>query len=193
MPPAWLTDTFAAFMLVVAVASAARLVAARPWRHGAVVADIGISHLLMAIAMAGVLASSLATLGNTAWAVVFGVLTVWFACRVVRDARINGVRALAGGRYTPHLLRSAVMLYVFLAVTAVGSGSGMSGMPGMGGSSGTTMQMLRYPTLAFIFALMLIGYTVWDLDHLRGSRHGLGDTETAAIGVTMALVLLLTI
>jgi hypothetical protein len=172
MPPAWLTDIFAAFMLVVAVISAARLVAVRPWRRGAVVIDTDISHLLIAIAMAGMLTSSLATLGNTAWAAVFGVLTAWFAYRVVRDIRANGARALAGGQCAPHLVHGGAMLYVFLAVTA-GSSSSMPGMAGMSGSSGATMQALRYPTLTFVFALILIGYTIWDLDQLNGLRHGL--------------------
>jgi hypothetical protein len=193
MPPAWVADIFATFMLVVAAVSAARLVAARPWRRGAVVVDTDVSQLLTAIAMAGVLASGLAILGNTAWAVVFGVLTAWFAYRVVRDARVNGARALAGDQSAPHLAHGAAMLYMFLALTTM-SGSSMAGM-----APGTTMQGLRFPTLAFVFALILIGYTVWDLDQmhgfmralaaavtlprqpaLAGATGGTGNTETAA-------------
>ena len=34
MIPSWVLDVFAAIMLVVAAVSAARLVAARPWRRG---------------------------------------------------------------------------------------------------------------------------------------------------------------
>ena len=37
MIPTWIFDLLAAFMLVVAAVSAARLVAARPWRHGSVI------------------------------------------------------------------------------------------------------------------------------------------------------------
>jgi hypothetical protein len=37
MTPAWILDIFAALMLVVAAVSAARLVAARPWRRVAAV------------------------------------------------------------------------------------------------------------------------------------------------------------
>ena len=164
MPPAWLTDIFAALMLAVAAVSAARLVAARPWRRDAVITDTDIAHLLMGVAMAGMLASGLVTLSNTAWAAVFAVLTAWFAVRVVRDARANGVRALAAGHCAPHLVHSAAMLYMFLAITT----SGGSGMAGMGGSGSGSMQMLRYPTLAFAFAIVLIGYTAWDLDQLPG-------------------------
>jgi uncharacterized membrane protein YfcA len=131
MPPAWVTDIFAALMLVVAAVSAARLVAARPWRRGAVVVDTDVSQLLTAIAMAGMLASGLATFRNAAWAVVFGVLTAWFAYRVVRDARVNGARALAGDQCAPHLAHGAAMLYMFLATTTVA----MAGMPGMSAST----------------------------------------------------------
>jgi uncharacterized membrane protein YfcA len=87
-------------MLFVAAVSAARLVAARPWQRGAVVTDSDIAHLLMAVAMAGMLVASLTTLPNSAWEVIFGLLTAWFAYRVTRDARANGIRALAGGHCT---------------------------------------------------------------------------------------------
>jgi hypothetical protein len=56
MIPSWILDILAAIMLVVAAVSAGRLVAARPWPHGAgraALADIDVAHLLMAIAMAG--------------------------------------------------------------------------------------------------------------------------------------------
>jgi hypothetical protein len=173
MPPAWILDIFAALMLVVAAVSVARLVAARPWQRGAVITDTDISHLLMGLAMAGMLAASLTTLSNTAWAVVFGVLTAWFAYRVVRDIRASGVRALAGGHCAPHLVHSGAMLYMFLALTAAATGG--TGMGGMGGSSGST---LTYPTLAFAFALILIGYTVYDLDQLSALRQGLAVAVT---------------
>src|SRR5271167_4437658 len=99
MIPAWILDIFAAVMLVVAAVSATRLVAARPWPGGpgVALADIDIAHLLMAIAMAGMLVASLQTLPNGAWEVIFGLMTAWFAYRVLRDARVSGFRALAGG------------------------------------------------------------------------------------------------
>jgi len=183
MPPAWILDIFGALMLVVAAVSAARLVAVRPWRRGAVITDTDISHLLMGLAMAGMLASSLTTLSNTAWEVIFGVLTAWFTYRVVRDARANGVRALAGGHCAPHLVHSGAMLYMFLAPTgsAMSGGSGMSGMGG-----GSAMQTLKYPTLAFVFAIVLIGYTVWDLDQLSALRHGLTAAVAGAAGPVLA-------
>ena len=181
--PAWILDIFAALMLVVAAVSAARLVAARPWVRGGAAAgpagpDVDVAHLLMAIAMAGMLTASLTTLPNTAWDVIFGLMTAWFAWRVWRDSRANGVRALAGGHCAPHLVHSAAMLYMFTALAAPGGGSGMAGM---GASAGSAMQTLEYPTLAFIFALILVGYSAWDLDQLSGRRYVL-----AGAGVPLA-------
>jgi Domain of unknown function (DUF5134) len=183
MTPAWILDIFAAIMLVVAAISAARLLEARPWQRGAVITDTDVSHLLMGIAMAGMLAPSLTTLPNDAWAVVFGVLAVWFGYRVARDYQASGARALAVGHCAPHLVHSAAMLYMFLAITAPAA-SGGAGMAGMGGTSG--MSTLSVPTLGFLFALILIGYTIWDLDQLSSLRHGFA---AAVAGVaTPALV-----
>ena len=46
-----------------------------------------------------------------------------------------------------------------------------SGMAGMGGTG--RMSTLHGPTLAFLFALILIGYTIWDLDQLASLLRGL--------------------
>jgi Domain of unknown function (DUF5134) len=182
MTPAWVLDILAALMLVVAAVSAVRLGLARPWRNGAVVTDTDVSHLLMGIAMAGMLASSLTTLPSGAWEVIFALLTVWFGYRVVRDARSNGVRALAGGHCAPHLVHSAAMLYMFLALAAPASGG--SGMGGMGG--GSAMQTLKYPTLGFVFALILVGYTIWDIDQLSGKRYSRVGASLSLAGVPAA-------
>jgi hypothetical protein len=179
MTPAWLLGAFAALMLSVAAVSAARLAAARPWRHGSVVIDTDVAHLLMAIAMAGMLTASLRTLPDTAWEAIFGLLAAWFAVRVTLDARANGARALAGGHCAPHLVHSASMLYMFLALSAAaGAPAGMSGMPGGPGQ----VMTLRYPTLAFLFALILAGYSVWDLDQLSGRRYAFGPAHVSLAG-----------
>jgi len=180
MTPAWILDIFAAIMLAVAAISAARLVAARPWQHGGVVTDTDISHLLMGIAMAGMLAPSLTTLPNDAWVGVFAVLMIWFGYRVARDYQANGARALAVGHCAPHLVHSAAMVYMFAAITTSSTMAGMSGMGAMSGMGG--MSSLHVPTLALLFAAILIGYTVWDLDQLSSLRSGLTAAVAAAAG-----------
>lgn len=210
MTPAWFLDTFAALMLAVTAISAARLAQARPWQRGRAF-DTDVAHLLMGIAMAGTLAASLTTLPDTAWVVIFAMVTAWFASRVVVEVRAKGVGALAGGHRPPHLAHSAATVYMFAAL-APAAASGDSGMSGMGGASG--MQTLRYPTLAFVFALILIGCGIWDIDQLSCRRYSTGGPaggesgsaarrlllspavrvgSRIAIGVTMSLMMLLII
>jgi hypothetical protein len=81
---------------------------------------------------------------------------------------------VARGHYAPHLVHSAAMLYMFAALAGPSAeGSGMS-MPGTGGMSGMTggtsdgIPALHAPTLALIFALLLVAFTVHDLDRPAG-------------------------
>lgn len=183
MTPVWILDTFAALMLAVAAVSLTRLTmawaAAAPLRRpGPASLGIDAAHLLMAVAMAGMLAPGLTVAPDTAWAAVFGLMTAWFAWQLRRDAHANGIRALAGGRCAPHLVHGAAMLYMYLARTAPAAVPGMNGMTGTGGSG---MRTLQYPTLAFVFTVILAGYSVWDLDWLSGGRPGL-----AGIGAPLA-------
>ena len=39
------------------------------------------------------------------------------------------------------------------------------------------------PTLAFVFALVLIGYSIWDLDQLSGRRYSLASARVSLAGV----------
>jgi len=166
--PGWILDIFAAIMLLVAAVSAGQLAVARAWtRAGVRDADIAGSHLLMGIAMAGTLVASLSTLPNAAWEVIFAVMTAWFAWYLWRETRGHGVTAVASGHHAPHLVHSAAMLYMFAALAGPASGGG-SGMAGTAGSAGG-MQSLHAPTLAFVFALLLIAYTVRDLDRKAGA------------------------
>ncbi len=190
--PVWILDIFAALMLVVAAVSAARLAVARPWQRGrgAIASDVDVAHLLMAIAMAGTLAAGLRTLPDDAWDVIFAVLTAWFAYHVGRDARRVGIRALSGGRCAPHLVHSAAMLYMFAAVAAPATGGGSGSGSGLSGMGGSGMPTLSLPFLAFLFALVLIGYSIWDLDQLSGpgasGHYSLAAAREASPGAVLA-------
>jgi hypothetical protein len=162
--PAWLLDIFAAVMLIVAAVSAARLaIAWRAGRRSDPDADIDVSHLLMGLAMAGTLTASLSTLPSGAWEVIFAALTAWFAYRVAREYRGRGLRALVSEHHAPHLLHSAAMLYMFLALRGSASHAGAPAMPAMPGMSAAG---LRLPTLALLFAFLLCAYVVADLDRV---------------------------
>ncbi|HTT00195.1 MAG TPA: DUF5134 domain-containing protein [Streptosporangiaceae bacterium] len=185
--PGFILDFFAALMLLVAAVSAGRLALDRPWRRNLMDADIDGAHVLMGIAMAGMLVASLTTLSNGAWTVIFAVMTAWFAWFVYRESRGGGVRVLVDSHHSPHLVHSAAMVYMFAAVTAPAAGHG-SGMGGMGGAGGG-MSTLAAPVLAFIFAILLVGYAVVDLDRLSGpAPHGSYLSAAGAVpaGAAMA-------
>jgi hypothetical protein len=80
-------------------------------------------------------------------------------------------------------VHSAAMIYMFLAIKAPAAGGG-SGMSGMGGVSG--MSTLSVPTLGFGFALILIGYTIWDLDQLSSLRYSLASAIAGAATPALA-------
>jgi hypothetical protein len=228
--PAWILGIFAAITILVAEVSAGQLVIARAWTgRGGAGADIAVSRLLMGIAMAGILVPGLSTLPNTAWEVVFAVMTAWFAWCLWRESRGRGAAAVAHCPYAPYLVYSAAMLYLFAAlagpsvegsgisVSGTGGMSGMGGeMSGMGGGSSGGMPTLHASTLALIFALLLIAFTVHDLDRSAGvdgyfhvvGRRSVPAGYTAeglllsaavvkgcqvAIGVTMAFILIIMI
>jgi hypothetical protein len=167
LTPHWILDTFAAVMIAVAVLSAARLALARPGERGAVAFGIDIAHLVMSVAMAGALTAKLPVPGPM-WTVSFAVLTAWFAVVVGHDAWTTGTRALAGGHCAPHLVHSAAMLYMSLALTTSAGSDGAAG--GMDGTPGSGLGTLSMPTLALVFAVTLIGYGVWDIDRLSSRR-----------------------
>jgi hypothetical protein len=169
--PAWILWAFAAIMLVVAGVSAAKVAVgwARSRRGGSAAGrDVDGAHALMGVAMAGMLVPGLRTLPAGAWEVVFAVLAGWFGWQVLRESR-SGRSGLAWwrGRYLPHLVHSAAMLYAFLALTPAGSGPGTS-MARMGAGAGA-MGTLRLPTLAFGFAAVLAVFAIWDLDQVSGA------------------------
>jgi hypothetical protein len=166
--PTWILEIFAAVMILVAEVSAGQLTVARAWtRRGGTDADIAVSQLLMGIAMAGILAPALSALPNAVWEVVFAVITAWFAWCLWRESRGRGAATAARGHYAPHLVRSAAMLYIFATLagpSAEGSGMSMSDMGAMSGMAASG----GMPTLALIFALLLVAFTVHNLDRQVG-------------------------
>jgi len=171
MTPSWLLDVFAALMLAVAAVSGARLGASWAGARAAgrprlpADADADAAHVLMGIAMAGSLASGLSTLPGSVWAVIFAILVMWFGWRVFTESRERPASALASGHHVPHLVHSAAMVYMFVAVTGASTAAG-GGMPGMAGGSMSGMGTLRAPTIGVIFVLMLVGWVVVDVNRI---------------------------
>jgi uncharacterized protein DUF5134 len=177
--PGWLLEVLAGVMLLVAAMSAGHLAVARAWiRHDAVGADVALFHLLLGIAIAGVLVAGLRTLPNAAWDVVFAATTAWFDWRLWRDSREYGAAA-ARGQFAPLLAYSAAMLYLFTALAPPSpGGSVMAGMPGMSAGPSSVMPTLRAPTLGLLFAVLLAAITVRDVDRPAGYLDVAGSDRT---------------
>jgi hypothetical protein len=158
--PSWLANTLAAVMIATAAYCFSRLVAAWRWQRRTDY-DVDGVHILMGMAMAGMLVARLNPFWDGGWEVIFGAAVAWFGWQAFRGHR----NELAVGRrwvahHLQHVVACGAMLYMFLAVAparAGGSGSGMA----MGGSTGSAA---TYPTLALVLTLALVGYVIWTAD-----------------------------
>ena len=157
--PSWLADTFAATMLVVAGYCAGRLVISRLWRRETELDGDGI-HIVMGVAMAGMLVSRLNPLPTPIWVAGFAGTAAWFCAQAYRAHRGKAVAAWWCPHPVPHLVESAAMLYMFLAVSATRSGGGMAGM------GASARGAARFPALGLALALFMIGYVVWTADRI---------------------------
>jgi len=158
--PSWLASTLALVMIATALYCVSRLVAARRWRRPTD-HDVDGVHILMGVAMAGMLARRLNPFWDSGWEVIFAAAAAWFGWQTIRGHR----NELAVGRrwvasHLQHVVACGAMLYMFLAAAPARAGNSGSGMP-MGGSSGSTT---TFPTLALVLALALVGYVIWTAD-----------------------------
>lgn len=183
--PDWLADIFAAIMLATAVYCAGRLVVARV-RRRRIEHDSDIVHLLMGVAMAGMLIRVLDPFNSTVWKVVFTATTLWFVGRVALGLRAGDPDRWALRHHVPHLALSGAMLYMYLATSGTagtsGSGGGMSGMGSMGGAAAAAV---RYPTVALVLALFLCGFAVTVVDRtplLLAASANLRDSGGSSTG-----------
>jgi Domain of unknown function (DUF5134) len=159
--PAPLGYLLAAVMVVTAAYCVTRLLAARLGGRPTA-ADADMVHVVMGVAMAGMLVPRLSWLPDGGWEVVFGAAAGWFGWQLILAWRGSGGGA-AAAHQAPHLLASGVMLYMFIAVSPATAGPALAAPAAMGGQSAGT---IRFPFLAFVFAAALFGYVVWVTDRL---------------------------
>ena len=162
--PVWLTGTFAALMLTVAVYCAGRLAVTRRWRR-ATELDTDAGHVLMGAAMAGMLVARLRILPAATWEAVFAVGAAWFAWQLLQSRR----RAPATWRClhpAPHLVECGAMLYMFLVLPPLTGRAAASGMAGMSASAAGS----RYSSLALVMGLFMVGYVARTADRLPRGR-----------------------
>ena len=148
--PAWLTAIFAAASLAVAVYCAGRLVVARRG-HRPTELDTDGAHVIMGVAMAGMLVSGLRTLPSAIWEVVFAAAAVWFGYRMLQARRGAQSSPWRSSHPLPHLVECAAMVFMFLILPATAAGGGMA----------MTAAESRFSFLTLPLAVYLFGYVVW--------------------------------
>jgi hypothetical protein len=115
--PGWLAGIFAALMLTVAAYCAGRLVAARRWRRPTELDTDG-AHVVMGVAMAGMLVSGLRSFPAPLWEGVFAAGAAWFGYQALRARRTAPATPWRCPHPAPHLVECAAMLFMLLAVPA---------------------------------------------------------------------------
>ena len=152
--PAWLTAIFAAAGLAVAVYCAGRLVVARRG-HRPTELDTDGAHVIMGVAMAGMLVSGLRTLPSAIWEVVFAAAAVWFGYRMLQARRGAQPSPWRSSHPLPHLVECAAMVFMFLILPASAAVEGTARGVAM------TATESRFSFLTLPLAVFLFGYVVW--------------------------------
>lgn len=171
--PSWLADIFASVMLILAVYSVARLLAAWAWSRPTYV-DTDVVHVLMGVAMAGMFVPSLNPVPARLWEVVFSVVAVWYLWRCAAHVTRRGEPTYPGDsapgvpycpahHYPTHVVMAFAMLYMYVAAPTAAVNTTVGAMAS--GATGTTADYVELPLL---FLLVLLGSGVWELD--RASR-----------------------
>jgi hypothetical protein len=176
----WLAATFAGLMIITVGYCLARL--GLSWRRRRPTdRPVDAMHVLMGVAMTGMLVPGLRVLGAGGWEIVFAASGALFLVRIARalsparrrgaapastarasTARASTARASTGHQPAhdgQHVLSCAAMLYM-LAATASGHA------PGRGVAAGAMSGAAGSPTLALILAVALLGCVVWTADRI---------------------------
>ena len=163
--PAGLAAGFAVLMITIAACRACRPAISRLRGKHTELGTDGL-HVLMGVAMAGMLQPRLALAPGPVWSGVFAVGAAWFAWQATPAARRAGrPRSAVRPRCAhpgPHAIECAAMVYMLVPVGSWSSGRGeQMAMGGM--SPGATA---GNPALTLILALFMLGYALWAADRL---------------------------
>lgn len=189
--PVWLAELFAVVMIATAGYCLGRMAAARR-RHRLTSYDVDGAHVMMGVAMAGMLTPQLSPLVRSAgaregWEVLFALAAAWFGWRAARGLRhqAGGSGSSGAAHHLQHLLACGAMAYMVLSVVPAGTGS--AGAMRMGGTA-VPGAGHGIPALALGLAVGLLGYTVWTTDRftslgrVAGGQAETGGQVTASMG-----------
>ena len=176
--PIWLTGSFAALMLTVATYCAGRLAVTRRWQRPTEL-DTDAGHVLMGVAMAGMLVARLRILPAATWEVVFAAGAAWFAWQLVRSRRRTAAASWRCLHPAPHLVECVAMLYMFFAAAPLTARAAAAGMAGLASS--------RFSVLALLMALFMVGYVVRVADRLPLRTPALAAAPALALALAPAV------
>lgn len=158
--PPWVAAALAASMILTAGYCVTRL--ALSWRHHRLTdRQADLVHVLMGVAMAGMLVPRLRVFWSGGWEVVFGIAVLLFAWRMFGGARTRTGPGHPRGDHAQHLLGCVAMVYMLAAVTSAAHAGAGGAAPGV--MSGSTAHVR---TLALILAVCLLGCVVWTADRM---------------------------
>ncbi len=187
--PSWLAGILAVTMIATAGYCASRLIIARAHQRRAE-RDVDLVHTVMGVAMAGMLVSWLNPLPDVVWAVMFGAGSGWFGWRAWRGRQLRSDTGDSAGdsdsdqspyrHHVPHLVMCGAMVYMLLAAGAVVSAT----HPGM--TMGGPAAAGRFPLLALVLAVFMVGYVMWQADRLPALARA--STPRATPEATLELV-----
>ena len=164
--PIFLGYGLAAVMVSVSTYCLGRLLVAKRWDRRN---DYGvnISHVLMGLAMAGMLVPRWDPLSDRIWIVAFSVIAAWFAAMSVRFVGEHGLRGSDEGHAHHishnliHMTMACTMVYMYEVSARAGSSSTGAAMSGA-----VARVQPDYLGLSFVFIVTLLASAVWQIDAL---------------------------
>lgn len=162
--PTWLAYGFALLMLSISIYCIFRLVLANPLRRRNHY-DVTVSHVLMGLAMAGMLVPGWNVVAPGLWEAIFAVIALCFFALSVRFVTAHGLMGSDDdhvhhiSHYLIHMVMGCAMLYMYwlgMPITTTLRPMSMSGPVTSAGDPGLTFGLMA----------VLLASAVWQLDSI---------------------------
>ena len=177
--PGWLAQALACVMVGTAAYCLGRLIYASAFGRRSQ-RGVDATHAVMGMAMAGMLVPSLRTLSTVGWTVVFATTTTWFTWTTIRPNR--AADSTHQSNRLGHVVASAAMVYMVLAMPAGPSSHDVAGS--MGAMASPATGSAQVPALGVILGLCLLGCAWWTALRLSGLSVPAGTGSAAAQAAT---------
>ena len=173
--PGWVAAMLAVLMVIIAGCCVARLAVWGP-RGRLTDPQADAAHVLMGVAMAGMLEPGVIAIPDSLWRGVFAAGAGWFGWQAIRAPRRRSLGWARCGDPVPHAVECGAMLYMLLPSRQASTGTGMT-MPAMGGSG-----IGVNPALTVALAVFMLGYVLRTADQLTTGPRGRARPAAASDG-----------